>query len=71
MRFLWLEVDGFFKIRLEITPVKTAAISADLDESNQYKMMYWFLFFNKKKQNKRKTKPKKPKRKQKLRAQCK
>lgn len=49
MRFLWLEVDGFFKIRLEITPVKTAAISADLDESNQYKMMYWFLFFNKKK----------------------
>lgn len=54
MRFLWLEVDGFFKIRLEITPVKTAAISADLDESNQYKMMYWFLFFNKKKKTKQK-----------------
>lgn len=63
MRFLWLEVDGFFKIRLEITPVKTAAVSADLDESNQYKMMYWFLFFNKKpkakgKQNQKKTQKK-------------
>lgn len=63
MRFLWLEVDGFFKIRLEITPVKTAAISADLDESNQYKMMYWFLFFNKKKTKQKENKTKKTQKK--------
>lgn len=50
--FLRVEVDGFLKLRLEIAPVKNPALSADLDESNQYKMMYGFLFFNKKpKQN--------------------
>jgi len=52
--FLRVEVDGFFKIRLEITPVKIHAVSPDLDESNPYKMMYEFLLFNKK----NKTKPK-------------
>lgn len=30
-----MEVDGFFKTKLEISPVKTPAASADLDESNQ------------------------------------
>lgn len=61
LQFLWVEVDGFFKIRLEITPVKIATVSADLDESNQYKMMYWFLFFNKKPQTKGKQNQKNPK----------
>lgn len=44
MGFSRVEVDGFLKIRLEITPVKTPAASADLDESNQYKMMYGLYF---------------------------
>lgn len=51
LRVLWVsrvDIDGFFKTRLEIIPVKTPAVSANLDKSNQYKMMYGFLFFNKK-----------------------